>query len=276
MVESSPWRGCCPAFATAPLARYTADRVTSSPTASTLVVVATYNEIENLPRLVEEIFRYAPDVDLLVIDDNSPDGTGQWCDERARHDSRVSCLHRPAKLGLGTATLAGFRYALERNYRWVVTMDADFSHDPRYLPALRQAVERAEEPCDVAIGSRYVAGGGIAGWPRYRRWMSRGINAYARWLLGLRVYDCSGAFRCYRCELLRQIDLSQFRAKGYAYVEEILWRLQHQRAIFREVPIVFVDRVRGTTKINLAEAFQALMLIARLAFARPGAARDEG
>ena len=157
--------------------------MSSSQPSSTLVVIATYNEIENLPRLVEELFRYAPDVDLLVIDDNSPDGTGRWCDEMAATESRLKCLHRPAKLGLGTATLAGFQYALQRNYRWVITMDADFSHHPRYLPALRSAAASEEEPCDVVIGSRSVAGGGITGWPLHRRWMSRLINAYARWSL---------------------------------------------------------------------------------------------
>lgn len=238
--------------------------MSSSQPSSTLVVIATYNEIENLPRLVEELFRYAPDVDLLVIDDNSPDGTGRWCDEMAATESRLKCLHRPAKLGLGTATLAGFQYALQRNYRWVITMDADFSHHPRYLPALRSAAASEEEPCDVVIGSRYVSGGGITGWPLHRRWMSRLINAYARWSLGLRVRDCSGAFRCYRCETLQRLDWSQFRSQGYAYVEEMLWRLQHQRAIFREVPILFVDRVRGATKINLREAVQAVWLIGRL------------
>ncbi|MEO8498975.1 MAG: polyprenol monophosphomannose synthase, partial [Planctomycetota bacterium] len=170
----------------------------------TLVVVATYNEIENLPRLVDEVFQHAPDVDLLVIDDNSPDGTGDWCDEHTRHEPRLACLHRPGKLGLGSAAIAGFQYAIEREYEFVVTMDADFSHQPKHLPALRVGVEPEGAAFDVMIGSRYVAGGGIAGWPLYRRLMSRTINTYARWLLGLHVNDCSGAFRCYRVSKLRE------------------------------------------------------------------------
>jgi len=231
---------------------------------STLVVVATYNEIENLPRLVDEIRHHAPDVNVLVIDDNSPDGTGQWCDRQAAEDSRIRCLHRPGKLGLGTATVAGFQHALEQGYTFVLTMDADFSHHPKYLPALRAAMESTEGPIDVAIGSRYVAGGGVTGWPLHRRLMSRSINIYARCLLGLPVRDCSGAFRCYRCAALRQIDLTAIRSRGYSYVEEILWMLRRNHASFAEVPILFVDRVAGQTKINWREAASALRVIASL------------
>ena len=238
----------------------------SNPLSSTLVVVATYNEIENLPRLTDEIFRYAPDVDLLVIDDNSPDGTGRWCDERARTDGRVHVIHRPAKLGLGTATIAAFRYAIERGYRFVLVMDADFSHHPRYLPALRAAIDQADETgaVDVAIGSRYVPGGGVEGWPAGRRLMSRAINVYARGVLGLPVRDCSGAFRCYRTEVLKRIDLDAIRSRGYAYLEEILWHLRRAGARFREVPIVFVDRQQGRSKITVWEALGAVWNLLRL------------
>ena len=231
--------------------------------ARTLLVVATYNEIENLPRLVDEIFQHAPDVDLLVIDDNSPDGTGRWCDDHARQESRLACLHRPGKLGLGSATLAGFKYAIEREYEFVMTMDADFSHQPKHLPALRAGVEPEDAALDVMIGSRYVAGGGVAGWPLHRRLMSRAINTYARWMLGLRANDCSGAFRCYRVSKLRELDLDKFRSRGYSYVEEILWLLNRQRARFGETPITFIDRELGQTKINAREAVLAVLLILR-------------
>ena len=231
--------------------------------ARTLIVVATFNEIENLPRLVDEIFEYAADVDLLVIDDNSPDGTGRWCEERSPREPRLSCLHRTGKLGLGSATIAGFQYAIAHGYEFVLTMDADFSHQPKYLPALRSGVETEDADVDVMIGSRYVPGGGVEGWPLKRRLMSRAINVYSRWMLGFRVRDCSGAFRCYRVAKLREVDFDKFRSHGYSYVEEILWLLHRQRARFGETPIIFVDRELGQTKINMREAVTAVTLIFR-------------
>ncbi len=228
----------------------------------TLVTVATYNEIENLPRLVDAIFEVAPAVDLLVIDDNSPDGTGRWCDERAAADPRVRCLHREGKLGLGTATMAGMRYAIEQGYRYVLNMDADFSHPPRYLPDLLAGMDPKDGPAvDVMIGSRYVAGGGVEGWPWRRKFMSGGVNLYARWLLGLKAKDCSGAFRCYRTEVLARLDFDRVRSRGYSFQEEILWHLKRAGARFGETPIVFVDRTAGRSKINTREAIAALWII---------------
>lgn len=231
--------------------------------ARTLVTVATYNERENLPLLVEEIFRHAPDVDLLVIDDNSPDGTGAWCDEAATREPRLKCRHRTGKLGLGTAILAGMKHALEHGYDYVLNMDADFSHHPRYLPAILEAMEK-QPAADVAIGSRYVAGGGVEGWPLKRQLMSRAVNCYARWLLWLSARDCSGAYRCYRTSLLKKIDLDAVRSRGYSFQEEILWRARRAGARMREVPIIFADRTRGTSKINSREAREALWVIFRL------------
>ena len=243
----------------------------------TLVTIATYNEIENLPRLVDEVFRHAPDVDLLVIDDNSPDGTGRWCDERGGNDARVRCLHRAGKLGLGTATIAGMQYAIEHGYRQVLNMDADFSHDPKYLPDLLAGMERG---VDVMIGSRYTAGGGIQGWPLKRHLMSRGVNLYARWLLGLKSKDCSGAFRCYRTAMLAKLDFAGIRSRGYSFQEEILWHLKRLGARFGETPITFVDRVHGTSKINTQEAKAALKIILALGWQnwfgrRPVAAKPQ-
>ncbi|MBC8356114.1 MAG: polyprenol monophosphomannose synthase [Planctomycetes bacterium] len=231
--------------------------------ARTLVAVATYNEIENLPRLIDQIFQHAPDVDVLVIDDNSPDGTGRWCDERVNSEPRLTCLHRTGKLGLGSATLAGFKYAIERKYEFVLTMDADFSHQPKHLSALRAGVEADNAECDVMIGSRYVPGGGVEGWPLHRRIMSRAINAYARSLLGLRVNDCSGAFRCYRISKLSELDFDNVRSRGYSYLEELLWLLHRKQARFGETPITFIDRELGQTKINSREAIYAVLLILR-------------
>jgi dolichol-phosphate mannosyltransferase len=234
-------------------------------TATTLVVIATYNEIENLPSLTEQIFRYAPDAEILVVDDNSPDGTGRWCDQRAEACGQFHVLHRAGKLGLGTATIAGLQFAIDRGYPFVVVMDADFSHHPRYLPDLLAGMHGdGKAAADVVIGSRYAPGGGVEGWPLRRRWMSRCINWYARILLGLTPRDCSGAFRCYRTELLRKVDFDQIRSRGYSFLEEILWHLKRHGARFRETPIVFIDRRQGESKINPREAVVALWILLQL------------
>jgi dolichol-phosphate mannosyltransferase len=248
-------------------------------TGEVLVTVATYNERDNLPELVAEIFRQLPQADLLVVDDNSPDGTGAWCDEHARDEPRLRCLHRRGKLGLGTATIAAMKYAIEHGYRYMINMDADFSHPPQYLPALLAGMESADgHAADVAIGSRYVPGGAIEGWPPLRHCMSRGVNLYARWLLGLKARDCSGAYRCYRVERLRQLDFDQILSTGYSFQEEVLFHLQRLGCRFAEIPIVFVDRKRGQSKINLSEAFRALGIIFLLAMRRlrPAKGRPAG
>lgn len=231
-----------------------------------LAVIATYNEIENLPRLADEIARQMPGLELLVVDDNSPDGTGAWCDERAALDPGFRVLHRRAKLGLGTATAAGMQYALDHGFDYVVVLDADFSHPPRYIPQLLAGMARSDdgEGCDVMIGSRYVPGARIVGWPLHRRWMSRVLNAAARVLLGLKPRDCSGAFRCYRTDLLRRVDLHNLRSRGYAYLEELLWLSKRAGARIGEIPIEFVDREFGSTKIDWREALAALAMLFRL------------
>lgn len=230
------------------------------PASSILVTLCTYNERENLPDLIREIHGVAPQVDILVTDDNSPDGTGELVDQLAAADPRIHVLHRAGKLGLGTATLAGFQYAIEQGYELLVNMDADFSHHPRYLPSLIDGMQNA----DVTIGSRYVAGGGVEGWTLLRHFMSSGINWYARLLLGLRTRDNSGAFRAYRVAKLREIPQDQVRARGYAFQEEILYRLRRVGCRFAEVPIVFENRRHGSSKINSKEALVALWVIFRL------------
>ncbi len=228
----------------------------------TLVTVATYNEMENLPELVERVFDETPQVDMLVIDDNSPDGTGQWCDEKADEEPRLYCLHREGKLGLGTATMAGMKYGIEHGYQFVLNMDADFSHHPKYLPDFLAGMDPEDgPPVDVMIGSRYVPGGGVKGWGFKRHFMSRGVNLYSRLLLGLKTKDCSGAFRCYRTELLAKLDFDRVRSRGYSFQEEILWHLKRVGATFGETPITFVDRQRGSSKINGKEAVAALWIL---------------
>ena len=222
-----------------------------------LVTLCTYNERENLGEIIPEIFRFAPHANILVIDDNSPDGTGQLADELAAQDSRVHVLHRAGKLGLGTATLAGFAYAIEQGYDLLINLDADFSHHPRHLPALLECMSRA----DVSIGSRYVVGGGVVGWGLKRHLMSQGINWYARLLLRLRTKDNSGSYRCYRIAKLRELDLSKFRARGYAFQEEVLYRCRRIGCRFEETPIMFEDRRYGESKINLREVIEALRVL---------------
>jgi dolichol-phosphate mannosyltransferase len=226
-----------------------------------LVTLCTYNEKENLPLLIPEILAQLPWAEVLVVDDNSPDGTGQVADELASNDPRVHVRHRTGKLGLGTAILAGFHYAIEHNFDFVLNMDADFSHHPRHLPAIAELTHH----CDVAIGSRYVPGGGVVGWSLARHVMSRSINLYARWLLWLRTKDNSGSYRAYRISKLRELDLSRVRARGYAFQEEILYRCRRVGCSMVETPIVFEDRRFGLSKINYKETLAALWVIFCLA-----------
>ncbi|MBQ3389363.1 MAG: polyprenol monophosphomannose synthase [Thermoguttaceae bacterium] len=225
----------------------------------TLVTVATYNEIENLPELSGQIFAHLPETDLLVIDDGSPDGTGEWAAAQAAENPRFLLLERGAKKGLGTAVLEAFRSAIEGGYDYLINLDADFSHPPALLPLLLDTAVR--EKIDVVIGSRYVKGGKIIGWPLTRKVMSRGINTWARLFLRLPTKDNSGSMRCYRVDALRKLDLAQIRSQGYSFFEEVLFRLKKRGATFREIPITFTDRVRGSSKINKKEALKALGLL---------------
>jgi dolichol-phosphate mannosyltransferase len=230
-----------------------------------LVALATYNERENLPDLVRRVWEVLPSADILVVDDNSPDGTGHWVLEAESHEPRLRSLHRPRKMGLGSATVAALKYSCYEGYKFVATLDADGSHDPAEIPHMLALLTSAREDApDVIIGSRYVPGGTTVGWPLYRRWMSRSINAFARRMLGLPVKDCSGAFRCLRVALLAQVDLATIRSQGYACLEEILWRFKQAGARFAEIPIVFANRQRGRSKINLRESLAAIAMLTRL------------
>ncbi len=225
-----------------------------------LIALCTYNERQNVELLIPLLRAAVPEADLLFVDDNSPDGTGRYIDELSAVDPRVKLLHRQKKEGLGVAIRAGFTYAVEQGYDRLVNMDADFSHPANVIPALLAAAEQH----DVVIASRYVAGGGVVGWPVQRQIMSWGINTYVRVLLGLKTRDNSGSFRCYRVELLKRADLSKITCRGYAVFEELLYRLKQAGATFVEIPYTFEERRFGTTKINLKEAFRALGNLAML------------
>lgn len=232
----------------------------SDPPPRILVSLATYNERDNLAPLLAEIQKAAPSAELLVIDDNSPDGTGRLADELAAQDPRLHVLHRPGKLGLGTAILAGMRYALEKNYDLFVNMDADFSHHPRYLPALLDGMAGH----DVMIGSRYVPGGGSENWPLRRRLISRSVNALVGLLMRIPARDCSGAYRCYRVATLRQAQLERVRSRGYSFQQEVLYRCRRAGARIGETPILFENRRAGKSKVNLAEAVRSMAMIFRI------------
>ena len=223
----------------------------------TLVVVPTYDERENLRPLVAAIHGQLPDADVLVVDDGSPDGTGDLADELAAADPRVHVLHRPAKAGLGRAYMAAFGWALERDYARVVQMDADFSHDPRFLPDLVAATADA----DVAIGSRYVSGGGTRGWSRTRELVSRGGSLYARTVLGVGVRDLTGGFKCHRRSALETVGLDRVRSEGFSFQIEMTFRAHRGGLRIVEVPIVFGERAAGTSKMSSAIFFEALVRV---------------
>jgi dolichol-phosphate mannosyltransferase len=225
-----------------------------------LVSLACYNERDNLEPLIREIQQQLPAADVLVIDDNSPDGTGRLADELAAKDPRVRVLHRAGKLGLGTAILTGMRYAMEHDYDYFLNMDADFSHHPRYLPAILAGMAAR----DVMIGSRYVPGGGTVNWPASRKFISRGNNLLVRILFRMPVRDASGAYRCYRVAKLRQVPLERIVSRGYSFQQEVLYRCRKAGCRLGETPIVFEDRRAGSSKVNLREAVRSLSMLVYL------------
>ena len=225
-----------------------------------LVSVATYNEADNLRPLIAEIHAYAPHADVLVVDDNSPDGTGRIADELAAADPRVRVLHRPGKLGLGTASLAAMRYAIDNKYDFLQNLDADFSHPPRFLPGILAGMATK----DVMIGSRYVPGGGTENWPKVRLAISKTVNALVRFLFRMPVRDASGAFRCYRVSNLARAELHRTRSRGYSFQQEVLFRVHRTGARLGEYPIIFENRRHGKSKVNITEAVRSILMILSL------------
>jgi dolichol-phosphate mannosyltransferase len=228
----------------------------------TLIILPTYNEVENLCPLLEEIFAQLPESDILIIDDNSVDGTGELADQIQRKKPQVHVIHRPSKLGLGTAYIAGFKYALTHGYEAIFEMDADFSHNPCYLPTFLQALEHA----DLVIGSRYVRGGQTPDWSLLRHLISTSGNTFARVLLGMPVQDCTAGFRCYRTYVLRKIDLDTIQSEGYAFQVELTYRIFKQGFRITEIPIVFVDRRIGKSKMSHKIVMEALIYVLQTRF----------
>jgi dolichol-phosphate mannosyltransferase len=229
-----------------------------------LVCIPTYNEAGNILPLVEQVHLAEPNADVLVIDDASPDGTGELVRDQMLKDARLEVMSRPGKQGLGTAYMAGFAYGLQHGYACVLTMDADFSHPPDRIPLLIKAVQTDH----LAIGSRYVSGGAIEGWPRRRRVLSASANFVARTALRLRTHDCTGGFRCYSLRAMVLVVTRPLRSSGYSALIELLARCERAGLRISEIPITFTDRTRGRSKISRQEIFRAMLTVIRLAGSR--------
>lgn len=222
-----------------------------------LVIVPTYNEAKNLPQIVPAILKQDPRLEVLVVDDNSPDGTGDLADRMAQGRSRVHVLHRQAKEGLGRAYLAGFRWGLEQGYQVMFEMDADFSHDPAFLPRFLVAIEEA----DLVLGSRYATGVNVINWPISRLLLSIGANLYARWITGLPLTDSTGGFKCFRREVLEAIDFGKVKSNGYAFQIEMSFRAWKRGFRLKEIPIIFHDRVEGQSKMSKRIVREAIWMV---------------
>ena len=230
----------------------------------TIIIIPTYNELDNLRPILQDIHTNAPDSDVLIVDDNSPDGTGKLADEIHAEQAWVSVLHRSGKMGLGTAYIAGFKYAIEHGYDAAFEMDADFSHNPEYLPDFLKAIEDA----DLVIGSRYVPGGGTPNWSFLRRFISGGGNTFARFVLRIPIHDCTAGFRCYRRRVLESIDLDTIQSQGYAFQIEMVYRVLRLGFKIVETPIVFMDRRVGKSKMSRKIMIEGLIYVLRTRFGK--------
>ena len=230
----------------------------------TLGIMPTFNELASLESTVSAVLEQAPEVDILVVDDGSPDGTGLLADGLAKNNARVNVLHRTEKLGLGAAYLAGFSWGFERGYSTLVEMDADGSHRAEDLPKLLAKASEAE----LVIGSRWVDGGAVVNWPWYRKAISKGGTRYADFMLGSKIKDMTAGFRAYDAEFLRSLDLGGVAARGYAFQVEMAWRTQRAGGRVIEVPIVFVERVEGVSKMTTAIVLEALWLVTKWGLSR--------
>lgn len=223
----------------------------------TLIIIPTYNEADNISRLLDSIHSRLPGADILVVDDNSPDGTATVVEGRMKTDPRLSIMKRAGKLGLGSAYIAGFKHALERGYDIVFEMDADFSHNPVYLPTFMEAIKEA----DLVLGSRYVEGGGVENWPLLRRLISLGGSMYGRLILGAPYRDLTGGFKCFRRKTLEAIDLDGVHSEGYSFQIELTYRVHKKGLRIREIPIVFVDRLGGESKMSWKIFLEAIFRV---------------
>lgn len=225
-----------------------------------MVVIPTYNEKDNIERLVHSILKLEKDLHVLIVDDNSPDGTGKIADKLAERHKELHVIHRSGKLGLGSAYRTGFKYALERGAPLIFEMDADFSHDPNYLPLFLEKIK----DYDVVVGSRYLNGVSVVNWPIRRLMLSYGANVYTRIVTGLRLSDCTGGFKCFRREVLEAMDLDRIKSDGYSFQIEMNFRCMEKGFRIGEVPIIFIDRHAGTSKMSKKIVREAVVMVWRL------------
>jgi len=225
-----------------------------------IVIIPTYNERDNIVRLAGEVLRQHPDLRILFVDDNSPDGTGAMADELAAADDRISVIHRVAKLGLGSAYREGFRAALAMGADYLIEMDADFSHDPVVLPLFLEAMQG----CDLVIGSRYLTGISVVNWPLRRLMLSYFASMYTRWITGLDLRDCTSGFKCFHRSAIEAIDLDRVTSDGYSFQIEMNYRCMEKGLRIREVPIIFIDRHAGTSKMSRRIVREAVVMVWKL------------
>ena len=229
-----------------------------------LIIIPTYNEMDNLPRLIAEIEGLNLGIDLLVVDDNSPDGTGKWVQAQHKNKPHLHLIQREGKLGLGSAYVRGFKYAIEKQFEYVFEMDADFSHDPKYIPSFLRTIRHA----DLVIGSRYIKGVNVVNWPLSRLLLSYFANIYARVVTGMPVRDATGGFKCFRIDALKSLDLDTVKSDGYSFQIEVTFKLWKKKFRIQEIPIVFVDRTAGQSKMSGKIVSEALFLLIRLRLGR--------
>ena len=225
-----------------------------------LVIIPTYNEKENIGEIIPMILEKDPSINVLIVDDNSPDGTGKIADDMAKENSRIKVLHRDKKAGLGTAYKAGFKYALENGYHHIFEMDADFSHDPKYIPHFLKSIKEV----DLVLGSRYISGVNVINWPMSRLLLSYYANVYTRWVTGLPVRDATGGFKCFRREVLERIDLDKVQSEGYSFQIEMSFRAWKKGFKIKEIPIVFEDRREGQSKMSKKIVREAIWRVWKL------------
>ncbi len=226
----------------------------------TLIIIPTYNELENLPRLIPEVLSKDENVSVLIVDDNSPDGTAAFVESQMKNNNRIHLIKRPSKQGLGTAYIAGFKYALQNNFQIIFEMDADFSHDPKEIPRFLDEIKNS----DVILGSRYINGVNVINWPLRRLLLSSFANLYTRVITGMPIHDATGGFKCFRREVLEAINLDQVRSNGYAFQIEMTFKAWKKGFKVKEIPIIFVDRVKGKSKMSKKIVREAVTMVWKL------------
>lgn len=226
----------------------------------TLIIIPTYNELENLPRLLPEVLSKDESIDVLIVDDNSPDGTAAFVEDQMMTNNRIHLIKRPSKQGLGTAYIAGFKFALKNGYDFVFEMDADFSHDPKEIPRFLDEIKNA----DVVLGSRYINGVNVINWPMRRLLLSSFANFYTRSITGMPVHDATGGYKCFRIKVLQAIDLDKVKSNGYAFQIEMSFKAWKKGFKVKEIPIIFVDRVKGKSKMSKKIVREAVTMVWKL------------